>query len=168
MTLPALLMVCVLAAPAEGPYDHLVERYASRYGVPTELVLVLIWNESRFSARAVSPAAAYGLMQVKLSTGRRVLPSLVRGRRDLLDPETNIHAGIRYLAWLRDRRARLGLSDWLAILAAYNAGPGAVRRSLRRRGRLPRKAAGYARLADRELYLQFGLSLAELPLDREP
>jgi membrane-bound lytic murein transglycosylase MltF len=64
----------------------------------------------------------------------QLLPSTAKdmGFEDLTDPEDNLHAGIKYMAWLRDTYfADPALSDAARIdfvLAAYNAGPGRVRR----------------------------------------
>jgi len=93
------------------------------------LVLGVIRQESAFNARAVSLSDARGLMQLLPSTGREVYQriGLEAFRDDLLfDPQLNIRLGAQYLGRLADtHRGNLVLT-----LAAYNAGPGRVKRWL--------------------------------------
>ncbi len=84
------------------------------------LVLAIIETESTFSNWAVSPKGAFGLMQVKPSTGRWVarrfrLPWA--GNPSLFNPATNVRIGIAYLAQLRARYGSLERA-----LVAYNRG----------------------------------------------
>jgi len=85
------------------------------------LVAALIHVESAFNPKAVSPKGAYGLMQLLPETARRF--GLTK-KKDLFDPKKNLEAGVRYLKWLADRFG----GDAEKILAAYNAGEGAVQR----------------------------------------
>ena len=94
----------------------LVERIAPEEGVPPELVLAVIFRESRFSPCAVSPSGAVGLMQLKPATAR------LMGVGDLLDPEQNIRGGARYLRLLLERFD----GNVALALGAYHAGPGRV------------------------------------------
>lgn len=106
-----------------SPYDEIVKRYAGRYGFDWRLIVSQMYQESRFDPRARSFAGARGLMQVLPQTAEEF------GLSDLDDPETAIHAGVRYLHWVRGRfEEELHVRDrmWFA-LAAYNAGPGHVR-----------------------------------------
>lgn len=90
---------------------------AARYGISDRLISAIIWVESRFDPRAVSPRGARGLMQLMPGT------AAVLGVRDPFDPGENIDAGVRHLRGLMDR-----LDDSVPLaLAAYNAGEGAVR-----------------------------------------
>lgn len=75
--------------------------------------------ESRHNAQAVSPAGARGVMQVMPATGKRFG---VADPEALHDAETNIRASAAYL---RNLRVRFG-DDLRLVLAAYNAGEGAV------------------------------------------
>jgi len=107
-----------------SPYDAIVRRYAEQYGFDWRLIVALMYQESRFDPDAQSFAGARGLMQVLPRTAEQL------GFEDDLahDPETGIHAGIRYLAWVRDRfDDELPVRDrmWFT-LAAYNAGFGHV------------------------------------------
>ena len=91
------------------------------------LVLAVIRQESRFDRRARSSAGALGLMQLMPRTAQSVARRMgLRGVRNLLtvDPALNIALGSRYLD---DLIARYG-GSYLLALAAYNGGPGNVRR----------------------------------------
>ncbi|MDR3793806.1 MAG: transglycosylase SLT domain-containing protein, partial [Terracidiphilus sp.] len=74
--------------------ESCVRHYASRYGVPAELVAAFIDVESRWNPRAVSSKGALGLMQLMPATARRF------GAYQPFDPEQNIAAGTRYLTTL--------------------------------------------------------------------
>lgn len=76
--------------------------------------------ESRHNTRAVSPAGARGVMQVMPDTARRF--GVTDPERSLFDAETNLRASA---ALLRSLRSRYG-DDLRLVLAAYNAGEGAV------------------------------------------
>lgn len=76
--------------------------------------------ESRHNPNAVSPAGARGVMQVMPATAQRF--GVTDPQRSLLDPQTNVNASA---ALLRTLRARYG-DELRLVLAAYNAGEGAV------------------------------------------
>lgn len=97
-------------------YQPLVGKHASKHGVPAELVNAVMQVESCFDRRAVSRVGARGLMQLMPETAARL------GVKDSFDPGQNIEGGARYLAQMRQRYP----NDWNLVLAAYNAGPGAV------------------------------------------
>jgi soluble lytic murein transglycosylase-like protein len=105
----------------EAPFGDLIYSMAGQYAVNPYLVAALIQVESAFNPRAVSRKGARGLMQLLPETARRFGLSK---RRDLFDPAKNMEAGIRYLRWLSDRFS----GDAARVLAAYNAGEGAVDR----------------------------------------
>jgi len=89
-----------------------------RYGVPPELTFAVISAESHFRHRIRSRRGAMGLMQLTRET------VLAFGVKDPFDPAQNIEAGTSYLSRLiREYDGQLELA-----LAAYNAGPGAVKR----------------------------------------
>ena len=105
-----------------SPYDQLVRKYAARYGFDWRLVTAQMYQESRFDPKAKSHVGARGLMQLMPRTARAM------GVKNTADPANNIHAGIKYLDWLRDRfDADMPISErnWF-MLAAYNAGIGHV------------------------------------------
>ncbi|MEJ2185716.1 MAG: transglycosylase SLT domain-containing protein [Gemmatimonadota bacterium] len=104
------------------PYRDIVLAEADERGLDPFLVAGLIRRESGFSAAAMSPAGAMGLMQIMPRTGR-VLARAAGIRHfgtAMLDlPEINLHLGMAFLADLIHR-----YDDKVpAVLAAYNAGP---------------------------------------------
>ncbi len=86
------------------------------------LVLALIRQESLFNPEAVSPAHAYGLMQLLPKTAARVTKATTVLLSSLLEPEFNISAGTAYLRQLLD----LYNGNAPLAIAAYNAGENAV------------------------------------------
>ncbi len=105
----------------QSPYGQIIYDIAIRHSINPHLVAALIHVESAFNARAVSPKGAYGLMQLLPETARRFG---LNKKKDLFDPKKNLEAGVRYLEWLTTRFD----GDAQKILAAYNAGEGAVQR----------------------------------------
>jgi soluble lytic murein transglycosylase len=109
------------------PYRDIVLAEAARRDVDPFLAAGLIRQESMFSARAVSPAGAIGLMQVMPETGEILARELdVRSFSPelLKKPEFNVTLGMRYLADQLDAYdGRLPV-----VLSAYNAGPTRVAR----------------------------------------
>jgi cell wall-associated NlpC family hydrolase len=98
------------------PYADLFTRAGSRHGVDPALLAAVAQQESGFDARAVSPAGAQGLMQF--------MPATAQGLGvDALDPASAVEGAARYLSRLTDQFGSTELA-----LAAYNAGPGTVRR----------------------------------------
>lgn len=81
------------------------------------LVLAMIAVESSGRLDAVSSAGAQGLMQLTPETAERF------GVKDVFDPAQNIAGGVAYLSWLMERFN----GDPVLVLAAYNAGAGAIR-----------------------------------------
>jgi hypothetical protein len=101
-------------------YVKLVDQYGEENGLDRSLILSIIREESFFRPDAVSPANAYGLMQLLLQTARQVAyPYGIKVfRADLFQPELNIRLGTGYLKYLLDKyNGKLHLA-----LAAYNAG----------------------------------------------
>ncbi len=110
------------ASQGLSPYDAVTRRYAERYGFDWRLIVAQMYEESRFDPTAESFAGARGLMQVMPRTAAAM------GFSKLGRPEENIHAGIKYLAWVRQRfEPSLPFNErmWFT-LAAYNAGHGHV------------------------------------------
>ena len=108
-----------LALPAEAGkqrFADIVDSAARRHGVDPDLVHAVIAVESGYRANAQSPAGAQGLMQLMPGT------QLDLGVSDAFDPRQNVDAGVAYLRRLTDEFGTV-----LGV-AAYNAGPGAVRR----------------------------------------
>lgn len=93
--------------------------YARGFGLDPDLFIALIWVESRFCTKAVSPAGALGLGQIMPDTGR----SLGISQERLLHPQWNLWGAAKHLRQLWD-----SFHSWPLALAAYNAGSGAVRK----------------------------------------
>src|SRR4029450_3436840 len=100
----------------QAPVFSLIQRLAQQYSVDPQLVRAIITVESNFDPHAVSRAGAQGLMQLMPDTAARYRVE------DPFDPHANIEGGIRAV---RDLFC-LFPSDLRHVLAAYNAGEGAV------------------------------------------
>ncbi|RBI85108.1 lytic transglycosylase domain-containing protein [Rhodosalinus halophilus] len=99
-----------------GEWLAVAKAAARRHGVPENIFLRLVQQESGWNPRAVSHKGARGLAQLMPGTARLL-------GVDADDPRQNLDGGARYLA--QQYRA---FRDWRLALAAYNAGPEAVRR----------------------------------------
>ncbi|MCV3270987.1 lytic transglycosylase domain-containing protein [Roseobacter sp. WL0113] len=99
-----------------GAYLQMAKDAARRHGVPEDLFLRLVQQESNWNPRAKSHKGALGLAQLMPQTARSL-------RVDPLDPEQNLDGGARYL---KEQFRTFG--TWRLALAAYNAGPGAVKK----------------------------------------
>lgn len=107
--------------PIPSELQRMVAAASQRHGLDPRLVSALVHVESRYQVQARSPKGAMGLMQIMPATGARYG---VGTAHDLLDPSVNIDVGTRYLRDLHKMfDGRIDL-----VLAAYNAGEGAVRR----------------------------------------
>ncbi|MCW3480273.1 lytic transglycosylase domain-containing protein [Neisseriaceae bacterium JH1-16] len=113
--LPQVATPAVSAARA-AQYHHLIEQTAREYSLDPALLHAIITVESGYSPNAVSPKGAVGLMQVLPATGERF------GITALDNPKANLRAGSRYLKFLLTQFNQ----DLPLVLAAYNAGEGAV------------------------------------------
>ena len=99
-----------------GPYLAVAKEAARRHRVPEDLFLRLVQQESGWRADARSHKGAIGLAQLMPQTAR-VLGVNPR------DPRENLDGGARYLA-----QQYRSFGSWRLALAAYNAGPGAVKK----------------------------------------
>lgn len=99
-------------------FDPLIADAGRNAGVDAALLHAVVQVESAYNPRALSRAGAAGLMQLMPATARRF------GVRDRFDAAQNLHGGAAYLAWLIEQFD----GDLELVLAAYNAGEGAVRR----------------------------------------
>ena len=108
-------------------FEKEVKKFSAEYGLDEMLVYSLIREESRFRARAVSHANAFGLMQLIMPTAKEVAEMLKMDeitREKLFIPEVNIKLGSRYLA----KMLKKFKGDRRTALSAYNAGPSRVGR----------------------------------------
>ncbi len=106
-------------------YWSAIEQQAAKNGLDPYMVASLIRQESEFNPGAISPANAFGLMQLLPSVGRSMARE--EGIRhfneiELLNPETNIRLGTRYLKQTLDKFD--GQAPY--AFAAYNAGDSRV------------------------------------------
>ncbi len=98
----------------KGEYIAHAKSAANRHGVPEDLFLRLVQQESGWNAGAVSHKGATGLAQLMPATAQRL-------GVNMHDPKQNLEGGARYLRMMYDK-----FGSWRLALAAYNAGPGAV------------------------------------------
>lgn len=124
----------------------LYERMLAQYDLPDELKYLSI-VESALNPRAVSRTGAVGLWQFMPGTGRDLRLYQDEYVDERMDPVKATEAACKYL---RDLYNTFG--DWELAMAAYNCGPGAVRRAMRRSGgdtyyaiydALPKETRGY-------------------------
>jgi len=101
----------------DAPPDE-VDKAARQFNIPAELIRAVIAAESDGDASAVSRKGALGLMQLMPRTAGEMYV------QDPVDPAQNVMGGTRYLRFLANQFS----GDMLLVLAAYNAGPEAVRR----------------------------------------
>jgi len=103
------------AAGIPAQYAAKIRELAQRFDLSPALLEAVVWQESRWRERAVSPAGARGLAQLMPGTARYL-------GVDPDDPMQNLEGGARYLREQLDRFD----GDLEKALAAYNAGPGRV------------------------------------------
>ena len=116
-------------------YQTTVAQHAGRFGVSRSLVYAIIKTESAFNPFAVSPAPAYGLMQLVPDSGGRDAYNYAKGydrtpsKEYLFDASNNIELGTAYLSLL-DRQYLAAIADPISreycSIAAYNGGAGSV------------------------------------------
>jgi len=100
----------------DGPVWPQIDAEARRHGLPPALLRAVAWQESRGRAGAVSSKGALGVMQLMPATAALL-------GVDPLDVKDNLRGGALFLRQQLDRFGSVPLA-----LAAYNAGPGAVKR----------------------------------------
>ncbi len=111
---PPVATKAVPAVPVR--LKRLIVEAARTHGVPAALLAAVAAVESGFDPRAVSVKGAAGLMQLLPATARRFDVA------DRFVPEQSLHGGAGYLRWLH----RHFDGDLVRVIAAYNAGEGAV------------------------------------------
>jgi len=106
-------------------FEPLIKRASDEFAVDAALLKAVMAAESGFNPDAVSPKGAIGLMQVMPATAGQYGLQADRQQsleEKLADPKTNIRIGARYLRDL----GKLFPNEPQLVLAAYNAGQGAV------------------------------------------
>lgn len=99
-------------------YENYFQAASEAYQVPVNLLKAVAKAESDFNPKAVSHCGAQGVMQLMPATARSL------GVTDAFDPAQNIMGGAKYIRQMLDRFD----GDVSKALAAYNAGPGAVKK----------------------------------------
>ena len=97
-------------------FNAYIAQQAERYGVPLPLAQAVILQESGGKQSAVSEKGATGIMQLMPATAKEL-------GVDMNDPYENVEGGLRYLSQQYNT-----FGDWPTALAAYNAGPNAVKK----------------------------------------
>ncbi len=103
---------------SKGDISNIVKSTCQKYGVDDKLVMALINQESGFNQNAISKVGAQGLMQLMPATAKSL------GVTNALDPVQNIEGGVKYLQGLLNQFH----GNKILALAAYNAGPNAVKK----------------------------------------
>jgi soluble lytic murein transglycosylase-like protein len=114
---PTPRMVNPIAFPLLDSFDLLILEAADQTGLHPALIKAVCLAESGMNSNAVSSAGAQGLMQLMPPTAAALAVT------DPFDPEQSIMGGARYLAAQLET-----FGDVRKALAAYNAGPGNVRK----------------------------------------
>ena len=130
-----------------GRYRTLIGDILRREGMPSDLFYLAV-IESGLNPRAYSRSRAVGLWQFMARTGRMMGLEITHWIDERRDPIKATNAAVRYLEKLKEE-----FGDWRLALAAYNGGPGRVRRAIARAGTndywqldLPRETKNYVPL----------------------
>jgi soluble lytic murein transglycosylase-like protein len=115
-TIPNAAVTFADSAPVPQQYSAALTFAANSANISPSLLAALVWQESRWDAKAVSRKGAVGLTQLMPGTARDL-------GVDPTDPLANLLGGARYLRQLLDQFD----GDVEKALAAYNAGPARVR-----------------------------------------
>ncbi len=100
-----------------GDLTDIIKKASEKYQLPEKLIEAVIRQESNFNPLATSHAGAQGLMQLMPGTAKFL------GVQNSLDPEQNVMGGAKYLRQMLDQFGSIEKA-----LAAYNAGPGTVKK----------------------------------------
>ena len=103
-------------SPAAGDLHDVIDAIAAKHDIEGSLVHSVIKAESNYNPLALSPKGAQGLMQLIPATARRF------GVENSFNAQQNIEGGVKYLKFLME----LYHNDYVKVIAAYNAGEGAV------------------------------------------
>jgi hypothetical protein len=119
-------------ATAAAPYKDMITDAAKQNGIDPDLYTRLLYQESGFNPKALSPAGAKGVAQF--------MPATAKDEGvDVNDPKSSIYGGARYLAKMIKQ---FGGNEQLGV-AAYNTGPGNVQKWLNGQGKLLPETTNY-------------------------
>ncbi len=111
-------------------HKDLINKYAGEFKCDPLWVMAIVKVESGFSIHAKSPRGALGLMQILPTTAHELATELgitIENEEDIKTPDVNLHLGVYYLTKLQ----RMFPYDEVAVLSAYNAGPGVTAQWIR-------------------------------------
>lgn len=122
-------------SPRIDEYIPIIEETAKKYGIPPEIIVAVIDQESRGQKDIVSPKGAQGLMQLMPDTAKDL------GVTDSFDPAQNIDGGVRYLRQMLDKYDQ----NLVHALMAYNWGPTRVDNWIKKgaNGPIPKETEDY-------------------------
>lgn len=103
------------------PWEGYIQKYAKQYNVDSNLVRAIMYVESRGNPLAISHRGALRLMQIMPATGNFM------GISNLMNPDRNIEAGVKYIAWLLYHKQGYDVEH---LLWAYNAGLSRVEKGI--------------------------------------
>ena len=109
-------------------YFPIFEEYLDKYDLPIEIKYLAI-VESALNPNANSPSGAKGLWQFMYTTGKQFNLNVDSFVDERFDPLKSTEAACKYLSSLYQT-----FNDWDLALAAYNSGPGNVRKAIKRSG----------------------------------
>lgn len=117
-------------------YDDLIKKYAKKFGFDWRLIAALCYQESRFRPGITNKWGAIGLFQIKQMTANEPYIN-IREVSGVENVENNIHAGVKYLSWIKkryfDTKPDMRERDRIRMaIAAYNAGPARVLQAIKR------------------------------------
>lgn len=115
-----------------------VSKMSKEAGVPVQLLMGMIKQESQFHPAAVSHAGAKGLIQLMPDTARDRGLNVSAAQDDRLMPLRNLQAGLDQMKWLKENYSPKNVQSWLA---AYNAGHTRLRNDAWKRMKEPREYA---------------------------
>jgi soluble lytic murein transglycosylase-like protein len=136
MSIAALLSVLMFAtgarvgnaqyrSPQVVTFEQFLHARARYYGIPDSVAFGVIRTESNWDVKARGKLGEVGLMQLCLSTARKITGNAKLTKKELYNPFVNAELGLFYLAMLK---AKFHGNMRLA-LASYNQGPGKVMRA---------------------------------------
>lgn len=134
VTLAVVAALLLASRPANSVPDRyrdlVVAAAATCTGLPAPVLAAQLAQESGWDARAVSPKGAQGIAQFMPATWKaHGIDGNGDGRVDVWDPEDAIPSAARFNCLLLDETEPLPGDPVTLMLAAYNAGPTAVRRA---------------------------------------
>ncbi len=113
-------------------YKPIIKKYAYQYDFDWKLILAMAFQESGLNHKKLSKKGAVGLLQIKPATAA----DPIVGIKDINNLENNVHAAVKYLAFIRERyfsEEGIRHRDQVRFsLAAYNAGPAKINRARRK------------------------------------